>query len=222
MTTVIGICGNKYNGKDTSADYLVKNYGFMKLSLADPLKHALQEIFGFTNEQLWGSEKETLDTFWGTTPRELLQYIGTDLMRDYLGKKFSKISDNIWILAMRKKIIDLQNTGVKRIVIADIRFPNEGEMIHSFDGYVFRVVRDNYKSYDQHVSEKMIDNINIDKTIHNLTFEQLYNDLDEYMETLDICKTIMKPKPIRINIPLTTIEKPYVCERKTKLLLYHM
>ena len=61
---LIGICGNKFNGKDTIADYLVKNYGYTKISLSDSLKHALQEIFCFSDEQLWGSQKEIIDVFW--------------------------------------------------------------------------------------------------------------------------------------------------------------
>ena len=35
---IIGILGNKRVGKDTVADYLVKNYGFIKYNFADPIK----------------------------------------------------------------------------------------------------------------------------------------------------------------------------------------
>ncbi len=57
---IIGICGNAGVGKDTTADFLVKTNGFVKVSLADPMKRICQAVYGFSNEQLWGpSEKRT-------------------------------------------------------------------------------------------------------------------------------------------------------------------
>src|SRR5262249_21718742 len=52
--SVIGICGRAGAGKDTAADVLVKEFGFVKVSLADPLKRICREVFAFTEEQLWG------------------------------------------------------------------------------------------------------------------------------------------------------------------------
>ena len=52
--TLIAIVGRAGSGKDTVADILVRNHGWAKIALADPLKRAAQDFFGFTNEQLWG------------------------------------------------------------------------------------------------------------------------------------------------------------------------
>jgi dephospho-CoA kinase len=52
---MIGICGKKFHGKDTIANYLIQRFGFTKVSLADPLKKGVQEIFGLTDNQLWGN-----------------------------------------------------------------------------------------------------------------------------------------------------------------------
>lgn len=55
---IIGLSGPAGCGKDTAADFLVKNHGFVKVALADPLKRFCMEVFNFTEEQLWGpSEK---------------------------------------------------------------------------------------------------------------------------------------------------------------------
>lgn len=55
---IIGISGLANSGKDTAADVLVKEYGYVKVSLADPLKRICRDVFNFTSEQLWGpSEK---------------------------------------------------------------------------------------------------------------------------------------------------------------------
>lgn len=55
---LIGVCGMAGSGKDTFADFLVRDHGWVKIALADPLKRFCQEVFDFSDEQLWGpSEK---------------------------------------------------------------------------------------------------------------------------------------------------------------------
>jgi len=57
-TMIIGITGKAGAGKDTAADVLVERFNFVKVALADPLKRICQEVFDFSDEQLWGpSEK---------------------------------------------------------------------------------------------------------------------------------------------------------------------
>lgn len=55
---IVGLLGQAGSGKDTVADFMVKHHGFVKVAFADPLKRICQDVFGFTDEQLWGpSEK---------------------------------------------------------------------------------------------------------------------------------------------------------------------
>lgn len=55
---IIGLCGEASAGKDTCADFLVRNHGFVKVALADPLKRIVRQVYDFSDEQLWGpSEK---------------------------------------------------------------------------------------------------------------------------------------------------------------------
>jgi len=51
---IIGITGKAGSGKDTAADILVDGFGFRKISLADPMKRAVMDWFGFSHNQLWG------------------------------------------------------------------------------------------------------------------------------------------------------------------------
>lgn len=51
---IIGVCGQAGSGKDTAADFLVKNHGFVKVAFADPMKRICRDVFDFTDEQLWG------------------------------------------------------------------------------------------------------------------------------------------------------------------------
>ena len=41
---IIGLSGYAQVGKDTVANYLVENYGFVKVSFADPIREALYKL----------------------------------------------------------------------------------------------------------------------------------------------------------------------------------
>lgn len=55
---IIGLSGLAGSGKDFIANLLVKNHGFVKIALADPLKRICQDVFDFSDEQLFGSSEE--------------------------------------------------------------------------------------------------------------------------------------------------------------------
>jgi hypothetical protein len=155
---IIAVTGRKYNGKDSIADYLVKNHGYIKLSFADQLKKALELLFNFDHEQLYGSKKEVVDEYWGYSPRYLMQYLGTQVFRDNIDQDF-------WVKSLENNI--LKNYQNKKIVISDLRFMNEYNMIKRLGGYVIKVKRDNINNTDQHESESMTDNLDYDFFIQN-------------------------------------------------------
>lgn len=178
MALIVGICGKKFHGKDTIADHYVKKYGFTKISLGDPLKHAMKDIFGFSDEQLWGNQKEIVDTFWNTTPRDMMQYIGTDLLRGQFSKKYPHIGNNVWVMSIQRQIENLISQGISKIIVPDLRFPNEECVIRSFNGKIIRVIRDSLTSVDTHISENSSEQIHADYTVHNHELDKLYMDCD--------------------------------------------
>ena len=123
---IIGICGFIGSGKDTAADYLVNFHGFRRESFAATLKDAVAHVFGWDRDMLEGRTKEsrewreTEDAWWTTrlgtpiTPRWILQYWGTDVLRQHF-------HDDIWIASLENKL----RTARDNIVISDCRFPNE-------------------------------------------------------------------------------------------------
>jgi len=99
---IIGLSGQAGAGKDTTADLLVKDYGFVKVALADPMKRICRDVFAFSDEQLWGpsdkrnapDERYPRGYFTGIagpvpaidlgflTPRYALQTLGTEWGRN--------------------------------------------------------------------------------------------------------------------------------------------
>ena len=84
---VIGFCGQTKHGKSTLANYTTKKYGFVEIAFATPLKLCCMHAFGFTHKQLFGNKKDTVDNYWGVTPREILQFVGTEVFRQNFGEK---------------------------------------------------------------------------------------------------------------------------------------
>lgn len=174
---IIGITGRKYNGKDTLGKLFVDEYGFKQLAYADPLKDVCKIIFGFTDEQLYGSKKEELDNFWKITPRTALQFVGTNLFREQSIKLLPYIDKNIWVEVMKKKILDeWEKNPSTKFVITDIRFQNEAQLVKDFNGIVIRVTRNIMNTnIDNHASEAMIDNLDVDYDVtNNESIEKMY------------------------------------------------
>jgi len=187
---IIGIVGKKLSGKDTCADYLVKNYGFIKLSFAEPLKRMCKEGFDFSEEQVNGKLKETIDPDWGITPREILQWLGTEIFRQDIQKILPNIGENFWIHLLDRKIKKILEQNPKQnIVIADVRFENEIKFIKNMNGHIIKIIRNNIEqtNYTQHKSELLADNI--EKPDHillndGIIMENFYQRIRELMSLL--------------------------------------
>lgn len=181
---LIGLLARRTYGKDTIADYLVEHYDYKKVSLATPLKEACRVLFNFNDEQLYGSLKETIDPNWGIAPRQMYQYLGTDIFRHDINKIMSNIGDNFWINNIKIQYQKaLQQDPNTKFVISDVRFQNEVDIIHQLGGIVIKIERylDINNTTDTHESEKSIDFIkNYDIIIENTgTIDELYIKVDE-------------------------------------------
>ena len=174
---IIGLCGAQGSGKDTVANILITEYGFVKLTFASTLKDVVAILFswprdlleGLTEEsRLW---RETVDDFWsaklsisGFTPRKALQMIGTDLFRLHF-------NNDIWISIVENKIgAMLKNNPNINIVISDCRFANEFSLIKKFpDSHIITILREKNYSINKlaHSSETEWVNYNFDAILQN-------------------------------------------------------
>ena len=165
---IVGITGKKFHGKDTLGLILENNYGYIRVAFADTLKDACMVMFDLTHEQVYGNNKETVDDFWKTTPRTILQYVGTDLCRNQLSTIMPHINDNIWVDVVKRKIINKQKKDpAAKFVITDVRFQNEIDFIKSIGGQIIRIQRQSMQHEDSHSSEANIDLFEVHHEIEN-------------------------------------------------------
>lgn len=172
---IVGLGYKARSGKDTVANYLVANFGFKRIAFADPLKLACMEIFGWTEEHVYGDLKEVVDPYWGFSPRYALQKVGTECMRDNFDRE-------IWVKAAGKRI--LENPKINW-VITDCRFPNEAKAIAEWGGRVVKVDRPGAEAsqgIEKHPSEIAMDAYDgWWYTICNYgTLSELYDTIDNF------------------------------------------
>lgn len=179
---IVGLGYKARSGKDLAADYLVEKHEFIKIPWAKKLKDACREIFGLTEEQLYGDKKEVVDEFWGHTPRYILQFVGTDCLRNVY-------RDDIWVKAVEKEI---KKDPMRDYVIPDCRFPNEAQAIKDWGGVLIRVDRNIAGAsggISKHASETSMENYDgWDYIINNNgTIDELYEKMAEiiYYEVVE-------------------------------------
>tara|TARA_B100000900_G_scaffold399972_1_gene403114 strand:+ start:66 stop:716 length:651 start_codon:yes stop_codon:yes gene_type:complete len=187
---LIGIVGLISSGKDTVSDRLVEKHGYIKDSFAKSLKDAVASMFNWERSMLEGDTessrhwREQPDKFWSEkfgkpiTPRWVLQYFGTEVMR-------GQMYDAIWVDSCIGRYKGLKT------VIADTRFPNEVKTIREHGGKIIRVKRgqdpDWFTSYVEgnimptgvHSSEYAWAKCEVDHVIKNdSNLEDLYKQVD--------------------------------------------
>ena len=141
MSKLIGIMGLKGSGKDTVAKMLPSEW--KRMAFADTLKDIVSILFGWDRNLVEGNTeysrkwREEVSTFWSKeldiknfTPRLALQTLGTDVFRDHFNQ-------DIWVKVLKHKIINSNDD----IVITDVRFPNEANMIKELGGKIVQIIR---------------------------------------------------------------------------------
>lgn len=177
---IIGFCGRMRSGK-TELATICEKYGYQKIYFALPLKRLCADLLDYTLEGLNDAKSSNTQIDFViskeickhlsdeteipydvieelslgkklTTVREMLQFVGTDIIRKYnpdwhVNRIRSMMSDN------------------QKYVIDDVRFPNEKKMIEELGGDCWFVIRPNITNVSNHVSET------------SLTWQQCWNKI---------------------------------------------
>lgn len=196
ISNVIGFAGKMRSGKTQSALYLVDKYDYIKLSCAGALKKLCAKLLNVDLDTLNKMKNDNVpihiqpDETWVITiakaigveqdiirqdlkdvvfkdVRDILQYIGTDIIR--------KHKENWHVDILRSEISSLLEQGYN-VVIDDVRFTNECDMIKEFGGEVYFVSRRGYNIASTHESENILNGDMFDY------YHTIYNNQDiEYL-----------------------------------------
>jgi len=187
---LIGLVGLIGSGKDTVAERLVTHHGYKRDSFAKSLKDAVSSMFNWNRELLEGNTKESRDwreqpdAFWSekmgkeVTPRWVLQYFGTEVMRQGM-------YDAIWVDSV------IGRYKGDKTVISDTRFQNEIKTIKAHGGIVVLVKRGEIPTREEmqkqgiHQSEWDWVGSDFDYTIDNTSsLEGLDTNIDQFIHQL--------------------------------------
>jgi hypothetical protein len=154
----IGFCGPAGAGKSTAAEHLMRHWRFQRVRFAGPLK-AMMLALGLDPAQVDGDRKEEPSPLLcGRTPRQAMQWLGTEWGRNLIGEGF-------WIAAWQAAVERMPPTftyhggfaPIRLIVADDVRFANEAKAIRDRGGIVVRIERPGAGSASghAHASERM-------------------------------------------------------------------
>ncbi len=167
MIKLIGLAGAATCGKNTLADYITREHGHVQEAFAMPIKKAIASMLGVPVSVVErGKEEGVGPAFIDKTYRELLQTLGTEWGRDL-------VDENFWNKLLKNK---LEIHSDSRIVITDVRFNNEAQMIREMGGVVIYIKRNEAEGHNMtHASENSLSVENIDYYLDNdKTLEHLY------------------------------------------------
>lgn len=144
--TLIGLAASRAgSGKTTVAQALCHQAGFVRRPLAEPLKRiglAVLKEAGLPEldaRRFLYHDRGTIIPGIGVNGRHLLQTLGTEWGRQC-------ISPRLWLNLWRHNVEIIKGHALRqgrdlRIVVDDIRFPNEADMIRRLGGFMWMIER---------------------------------------------------------------------------------
>lgn len=172
-------------GKTTAAQHLADEHAFTQMRFADPLKNMLETLLsevGIPRTKSWdylrGNAKEDLIHELGdVTGRKLMQTLGTEWGR-------MAVDEDFWTQVMGAKLA--QYPRGRRIVVDDMRFPNEYAMLKERGAIMVKIFRGERQipaPGKAHSSEGGLDHHDFDFEIsNNGELSVLYGKMDSIVK----------------------------------------
>ena len=169
---IVGFTGPMRAGKSTAAMHLVVRYGYVKMSIAGPVKrdcaHMLEMVGVAPRSQI---EEEMRSTITKEQYRGLLQWYGV----------FRRERDpDHWVRLLRSRLDMVSERGMD-VVIDDVRFLNEAAMIRELGGRIV-CIESTRAGISDHASEREWPRIAVDAVLWNDgSVAALHRNIDEEM-----------------------------------------
>lgn len=169
--SIICLAGDAGAGKDTMADILVKNHGYLRIALADPLRELCSKVFRMDYKMFSDHDKKDeeissgkvmldyhhidkirdyVETQWGYE----VGHAAREGMEDYYGTEFETPRDILRCVGTRLlrnhvnsdlwielALAKIRQAGGK-VVITDARFENERDTFRRFGALLVLIKRD--------------------------------------------------------------------------------
>jgi hypothetical protein len=163
---IIGLTGYAQSGKDTLAGMLIGLHKYDNRAFADPIRKLLYETNPLVKDEY--RVKGVVDAYgWDRAKvefpelRNLLQTLGVGARQVF--------NDQFWV----SQCLSGLSAGDK-IVITDVRFPNEADAIKALGGQIWRVKRLGIGAVNKHVSETAMEGYKVDQIfVNNGSIEDL-------------------------------------------------
>jgi len=157
---IIGLTGYAQSGKDTLAGMLIGLHKYENRAFADPIRKLLYDmnpivkgedytVQGVVDGYGWDFAKTAFPEV-----RSLLQTLGVGARKLF--------GDDFWVSQGLSGL-----TPGDRVVITDVRFPNEADAIKDLGGQIWRVKRLGVGAVNSHVSETAMDGYKVDQIFIN-------------------------------------------------------
>jgi hypothetical protein len=163
---IIGLTGYAQSGKDTMAGMLIGLHKYDNRAFADPIRKLLYETNPLVKDEY--RVKGVVDAYgWDRAKvefpelRRLLQTLGVGARTVF--------NDQFWVAQGLAGL-----SAGDKVVITDVRFPNEADAIKSLGGQIWRVKRIGVGAVNAHISETAMDGYKVDQIfINNGSIEDL-------------------------------------------------
>lgn len=149
---VIGLCGRAGSGKSAAAAYLVRHYHFVNAAFADSLKHLLAEhLLDMGIDHAYLHEPALKNTPLPGVPG----FVTARLLMQTFGDAGRAVHADYWVhrLAQRIGLARGGHAVHDRILITDVRYPNEEAWLREHGGVLVMLVRDGAEPVRAHSSE---------------------------------------------------------------------
>lgn len=180
---IIGITGLARSGKTTASNFLVEEKNFHQISFAWALKRACSAMYGVHISKFFVGDRLDVDPFWKITYREMLQKVGTDMVRNHIDPDF-------WVKRVAQQISRMDNNKTP-VVIPDVRFENEATWVREQGGIIIRLVSESSGlpgDLGKHISESGIAFNNNDFIVENHfspenpSYDRLYSAISSIVD----------------------------------------
>jgi hypothetical protein len=135
---------------------------YKRLSFADPLRKFSAQILsslGYNGLACLEDKKEDKIVEIGVSPRQMMQTLGTEWGR-------SCVHPDLWIMVAAGAVEKQLKRG-RNVVIDDVRFPNEAEMICRLGGELWLIDRPGVVYEGSHASEGALFDVLPDAVVRN-------------------------------------------------------